>query len=819
MLSSFKQLETMFICICLLSSLPIIAEENNLSLTDLYNIQIESVSKRTESLISAPSAVYVITSEEIKKYGITRIQDALRMVPGLVLVDKSYYLNEFNIREDLVEVPTTVSFQLDGVPIQNPIFGSVFTRGLEIPMEQIDRIEVIRGNGGTVYGANSVTGVVSIYTKKPSESQGFTVNASGGYPEQYRIATRYGNHLNIGQGSDWYIYGTVGRNRGYNADGNQFKGDSVWALGKNSTRTADSMYRISNKFKSNEADNPILWNGMASLQTNWTDVLSTLLHIYGRGMEDKVYAKKAYPYLTYQQAFMATAPAIVSQYVTNPEDLNAALNYIAVNDTSVFAQLLLTKGYATSVEEVRTIKGSINTQLSAAMTPLLSTQPADSVWLTDVHYRSVVANLRTDLKLSENHHIFSNCNVTWNDNKWNDYQFCLDDQNNTSVELELQDILNFQLNSNLNFEWITGGDLRWVKFAIGSSVPADAARFEKPNATEWLRSGFVQGKLTLLQQLDLIAGIKGEQWTLVNDDIQWMPSVRLAWKPLKDFTMWSSASRGATVPGYTETRMEAKSAPLPSYDPAGKLPSEALGKWVVITSGGNPPKAVDYKGFEGGLRWENKNIFVDFTSYYTLVTGRIVKSQTMLDHPIPSEFDSSETIIPLYFSNLQDATLWGIETMVHDRPFDWLTAELSYAYHRNRITSDLSDPKKVGISKMTPQHIIKARANIDFPWKISLSIMSEYLSSYNFLQTRYDFVHQQFDQTGVSPTSEEIKKLDYLVHLDMTITKLLFEDKMAFSVYGKNLAAITPHYEAYDYQGTHPEKTGPMYGMNVTWGF
>jgi outer membrane receptor for ferrienterochelin and colicin len=854
--------------LCLGQFSPTKAEEVEMSLADLMDIKVESISKRSESLISAPSAVYVISSEDIRNYGIHRIQDALRLVPGVVQVDKGYQSSEFNIREDLVEVPTTVAFLLDGVPIQNPVFGSVFFRGLDLPMEEIDRIEVIRGNGGTVYGANSVTGVVSIYTKKPINAQGFAAAVAGGYPGSAKGTLRYGGHMNLGKTSDWYVTGGMGYDKGYDQNGN-FEGSTLSVPGPNNTTV-----QIKNKFTSDETDKAILWNGMVSWQTQWNDLLKTSVRFWGHGMEEKVYARKAYPFLTYNQASAAVIAKVLSKYITTASDIPTAANYLATSNTTALATMMATKGYVTPANFVGSVlpkyvkdparipaavsalqsggqtglvsylmtNGDITdpsafaiafqtdlvtaammdfqtkftTDMTAAMTPLLSSPPADSVWVTDVHYRSYIANLRNDFNFSPDHQAFLNLNFTYSDNIWSEYKFATITPNNMISEMEAQDILNFQPSSFAKLEWITGTALRQVNYDIGPSVPASAMLFHKAQSTEWLRSGFVQGKATFFEDYDLITGIKGEQWTLINDDIQWMPSLRLVWRPLSNLTFWGAASRGATVPGYPATQMEARQASLPSYDPQNLFPAQARGKWVATTQPAQGAGAVDYKNLENGIRWQGKTTLVDVTSYYVWTKGRVATSPVEYETPIASSFNASDTIVPTYFSNLQDAELWGVEAMVRQRMTSWLTGEVSYAFHHCEITSDAGDASRVGVSKKSPQHIVKARSTVDLPANFTLAVDGEWLSSYDFLQKTYDYVNQRPDASGKLTTVENPGSV---VHLNATLSRSFLDGKLTTSIYGKNLAALTPGYEAFDYQGTYPEKTGPTYGLDAKWGF
>lgn len=784
--------------------------EVELSLADLMNLKIESVSKRSESLLSAPTAVYVVTADDLRKFGVTRLVDALQMVPGVVSTDKNYFSPDFIIREDRVPVPTTVTFLIDGVPLQNPLFGAVFFRGLELPIDQIDRIEVIRGNGGTIYGANAVTGVVSIFTKKPRDVQGWLVHGNVGLPGHGSATVRYGGTL--GARTAVSAYGSAGYSRGYDADGDTYRGDSVWAQGFNRARTADSTYRIANKFTDEAVGRPVLWNGMLAFQTDWSDDLSTMLRFWGRGMEDRAYVRKSYPWLTLQQAQAQAVPQVMSRFVTNPADLPEAIRLLAMHPQDSLPMFLMSRGY-----DVAAFAQNFEPQMTAAMTALLTTAPADSVFSTEVHFRSFTGNLRADWKPSENHTVFINLNGVYNVNRYSDYAAALVSPNNWSAEIEAQDILGFDVTENARFEWITGANARFVQVDIGTSYPADALRFIEPQAREWLRAGFIQAKLGLWDKFDLIGGLKGEQWTLAGDDIQWMPSARAVYHPSDRFAAWTSATRGVTVPGYVQMRMESRPMALPAFDPTGSIPAQALGKWVAGTFAEGKTSPVDYRSYEGGVRSQvSDRVFIDIAGYYQAAEGRILSTKPDMTRPVPSHFDAGDSVVATFFGNTQNTTMWGLEPIVRLQPWNPVHLELGYSYQHTRIDEDKVDAANEGVSRTNPLHVAKVRGSFDLPARITVSAFAQWMSSYRFAQQTYDYVAQVRDAAEISPNNIFIGKRESLFRLDLTLEKR-WNDRLSMQVYGKNLTAQTPRYEDFDFPGAYPEKTGPIYGAGVRW--
>ncbi|MCV9389335.1 TonB-dependent receptor plug domain-containing protein [Reichenbachiella ulvae] len=169
----------------------------DLSLEELMNMEITSVSKKAERLQDVASAIYVVTSEDISKSGATNLHEVLRNVPGYWGMQSSYSHVFSSVRNStpVNTDPGTVLYLLDGTPIQD-VMGSVFNfHNFDIPLDEIDRIEVIKGSGGTIYGANSATGVVNIFTKNPEKYDGINVKAEGAAPGYAAVSVRAGGKV------------------------------------------------------------------------------------------------------------------------------------------------------------------------------------------------------------------------------------------------------------------------------------------------------------------------------------------------------------------------------------------------------------------------------------------------------------------------------------------------------------------------------------------------------------------------------------------------------------------------------------------------
>ena len=160
------------------------------------NMQVTSVSKRTQKVADAAAAIFVITQEDIRRSGATSIPEALRLVPGVQVarIDENKWAissRGFNGR-----FANKLLVLIDGRSVYTPLFSGVYWDAQDVMLEDVDRIEVIRGPGATLWGANAVNGVINIITKSAKATQSALVTAGGGTETQGFSNLRYGGKLN-----------------------------------------------------------------------------------------------------------------------------------------------------------------------------------------------------------------------------------------------------------------------------------------------------------------------------------------------------------------------------------------------------------------------------------------------------------------------------------------------------------------------------------------------------------------------------------------------------------------------------------------------
>jgi iron complex outermembrane receptor protein len=163
----------------------------DLSIEELSNIEVISVSKREERLSDAPTSVFVITSEDIRRAGAASLPEALRLAPNLQVARVSANEYAVSARGFNSLAANKLLVLVDGRSVYSPSFSGVFWDAQDVMLEDIERIEVISGPGGTLWGVNAVNGVINVITRLAAQTQGGLLVAGGGNRED-RASLRYG---------------------------------------------------------------------------------------------------------------------------------------------------------------------------------------------------------------------------------------------------------------------------------------------------------------------------------------------------------------------------------------------------------------------------------------------------------------------------------------------------------------------------------------------------------------------------------------------------------------------------------------------------
>src|SRR5213593_4883801 len=181
------------------------AKLKTLSMEQLMNIEVTSVSRRPEKLSETASAIQVITQDDIRRSGATSLPEALRLASNLEVAQVDSRQWAISARGFNNTTANKLLVLIDGRAVYTPLYAGVFWDAQDTLLEDIDRIEVISGPGATLWGANAVNGVINIITKTANDSQGLLVMGGGGSELQGVGGMRYGGTL--GAPAQFRVYG------------------------------------------------------------------------------------------------------------------------------------------------------------------------------------------------------------------------------------------------------------------------------------------------------------------------------------------------------------------------------------------------------------------------------------------------------------------------------------------------------------------------------------------------------------------------------------------------------------------------------------
>lgn len=188
------------------------ADLADLSIEELANIQVTSVSKRPERLQDAPAAVFVITADDIRRSGADSLPEALRLAPNLHVArinGYGYSISARGMNSGASVLSNKLLVLIDGRSVYTPLFAGVFWDAQEVLLEDVERIEVVSGPGGVLWGLNAVNGVINITTRPAHDTQGGMLAAHGANDGSFGAAFRQGG--TSAGGMAWRAYGKTTR--------------------------------------------------------------------------------------------------------------------------------------------------------------------------------------------------------------------------------------------------------------------------------------------------------------------------------------------------------------------------------------------------------------------------------------------------------------------------------------------------------------------------------------------------------------------------------------------------------------------------------
>lgn len=209
---------TLWLCPVALSARELAIDIKNTSVEQLMQIKVTSVTRYEQELQPSAAAVYVLRRDDLRRARVNSVPEALRLVPGVQVARIDANKWAVTIRGFNGRTANKLLVLVDGRTIYDPLFAGVFWEARDVPIAEIERIEVIRGPGGTLWGSNAVNGVINIITRSAADTHGGLLIAGAGTEDRFKGGAHYG--WKAMPGFDVRVYGdAIRRDNGYSASG------------------------------------------------------------------------------------------------------------------------------------------------------------------------------------------------------------------------------------------------------------------------------------------------------------------------------------------------------------------------------------------------------------------------------------------------------------------------------------------------------------------------------------------------------------------------------------------------------------------------
>ncbi len=709
---------------------------------DLMGIDITSVSKKAERLQDVASSIYVITNDDIRKSGATTLHELLRNVPGYWGIQDEYNSVTSSVRYSSAEHSTkgTVLFLLDGTPILELMTSHMSYRNFDIPLDEIERIEIIKGSGGVIYGANSATGVVNIFTKDPDKYDGINIRAEGAAPGYVSTSLRAG-----GKVSEKLAISGYGKVR-------YFKG-----------------YGLLPEFDGAQVTVPLSdGSGTATIPNAYTgDFEASTMFSMGAKAKFK---------------FSENTSIIFRAHYNR----------------------LLKEDYSIVIDSAGLLSGT------------------DTKIHKNIIDNRLVSSIRLDHSFGENNSFFARIST----NRENDYVKLSGGYEalNQIIDFEIQD--NFTIGKN---DFSVGVNYRILNFNIHDINSEEMIKYIDPINTEILFSAFIQDKISFSDKLDLIVGIKGENYTLLHSSYFWSPMAKLSYRPKKSITIWTGFTQSYATPGYDQTNLDMLLISAPSNSGINN---------VGITNGIDKSPA-RFQILELGFRANVKNkVTFETNLFYNLFVDGISLTPEVVETNHQSPTRPGVYVDYYIYGNSIKGSSVGAETIIKARPTSNLTLELSHTFLKTKIEYQENDYFDINgltdeqINKTPdvptmPENIIRFRASYDISSSLNISTSLVWASEFR-TETKYRYENQRYitiygeGKEAINPIYNQgttIAENSSRFIFNIRAEKNLLEDALSVFVFGNDIfnSGLIAHTD--ELHNATMSQIGAMYGLGVNYKF
>ena len=662
------------------------------SLEDLMNIVVTTVSKKEQKLSRAAAAVFVITQEDIRRSGMTTIPDLLRMVPGLQVEQMQSGTWAVSARGFNSQASDKMLVMVDGRSIYSPLSKGVFWDQQDILLEDIERIEVVRGPGATLWGANAVDGVVNIITKSAVDTQGSVVTAGAGPGGQALGGLRFGGAL--GDNGHYRIFSKYSEGHdlsvaGMNLDGTRslhggFRAD--WTLSSRNTLTLEGdLYHTS----SGET------LGMFQLTPPFVNVTRTSTRDAGGDLM-----------LNWSQRQSDRSQTALRVYVDH-SGANDPLENSGQSTVDVDFQHQLTLSESNGLVWGLGFRDSAERQESKSFNLSVS-PPHREDRLFSAFVQDQWKILGDQLTHRQSDGSKTELRVYFDSHDRNDLDLHATD---STIDVDFQQEL--ALSESNDLIWGLG-----LRNSVGDSTGTLSVSFAPPHYNNPLFSGFVQDQWKLADgRFSVIVGSKIEHNNYTGVEIQ--PSARLLWSPDNHHTMWAAVSRAVRTPSAADRDLRAI---------GGVFPGEG-GTPTGIGIFGDPSfRSENLLAYELGYRLQAKRRFsVDASTFYNVYRhlGTHEPGEPFYEaNPQPAH-----VIIPIRASNQMHGDGFGAEISSTWNVTERWRLIPSYTWLRLEMALDPTSQDQISVANVegsNPRNGFQFRSNLDLSRKLQSDLAVYY---------------------------------------------------------------------------------------------
>lgn len=786
----------------------------SMSLEELMNIEVTSVSKKAENFTKIPSSIYVITSNDIERSSATNLMELLReSVPGYWAVSTDYKNVDAYIR---TVNEGAVLILLDGTPLFDLMEATFDYKNFNIPLSAIDRIEVIKGSGGTIYGANSASGVISIFTKESLADSTAVAEIRVASPTFVQgdllLKTKIGEKITV---------------NGF-VQGNFFKGFEQMDIVSNDSPTVNisetETGTIKNRFTEDDNITQSIATG-AKLAFTPNDRVKISSDLYLNTTSYGMYESYIKPESTYLKGDNPNSPRPAGTDTALFRNINTyrftgnITGAVSFSDNhNAFCRI------STNAENSHYhVGGGFNTNNSIYDIEIQDNLTiAFNEFAIGGNYRILNYNI-SDLTSEESISYFDKVNTE------------------TLTGLFVQDRISVIPEKLFLIPGVKAENFSLIDDKYYLSPMAKAvyspnskislwASFTKAHTTPGYNQTNIELSMFRATSPDVFYdftkpfveyGVYAETMALLQSEAGGGLDQQTADAATKDFM--ASAEGQYLIDSLIKQNIVNETAQFP-------------GHYNVTAINGKNTTPTSISTYELGFRIiPSEKIYIESNFYFMQLKDGITSAPASMA-PTESLTKEGEFMVPYYYGNYMKGNNIGIETIIKVTPIDNIMVELSHSYFSSNLEYqenedfDISELSESAIDlsdnefPTIPQHIIRAKLWLDLPKSTRLNVSTLYASKFfNRFGTIVPFYQPQNQRYeplfGDNQYRELFGEQENRLVLNCRIDKFFVDDKLNLFVFGNDILSSPFVESSNQIATTYPRQVGGMYGIGINYKF